>query len=93
MPVTHRPADGPASSPYPALETSFTSAHIISRGGAGISGHSSCVCGIGAYSTLLEHLHVLWLRALTKPIVTVLLADVLKRCSAEMPHFTGAHSS
>lgn len=42
---------------------------------------------------LLEHLHVLWLRALTKPIVTVLLADVLRHCSAEMHRFTGAHSS
>lgn len=74
------------------LETLLASAHSISRKGTGISGHSSCVCGRGAYSTLLEHLHVLWLRALTKPIVTVLLAAVLKHCSADMHRLTGARS-
>lgn len=51
------------------------------------------MCGRGAYSRLLEHLHILWLHALTKPIVTVLLAAVLKHHGAELQRFTGAHSS
>lgn len=71
----------------------FSSVHIISGEETGISGHASCVCGIGAYSKLLEHLHILWLLTLTKPIVTVLLADMLKHCSKEMHHFTGAYTS
>lgn len=88
--------------PVPVLQTGWPlchallwkpSAHILSREETGISGPSSCVCGRGAYSRLLEHLHVLWLRSLTKPIVTALLASSLKRCSAGMQSFTGTHSS
>jgi len=45
------------------------------------------VCGIGTYSKLLEHLNILWLLTLTKPIVTALWADMLEHCSKEMHHF------
>lgn len=57
------------------------------KAGARISGPSSCVCGIGTYSKLLEHLNILWLLMLTKPIVTALWAGMLEHCSKEMHRF------